>query len=64
MGFTKTDTIYVVQINYKTASDIKRVSRYRYNSREKAESAVQYFKKELEGYIDYITMIKEKIDIL
>lgn len=64
MGFRKTNTIYIVQINYKTTSDIKHVSRYRYNSCEKAESAVQYFKKELEEYIDCITIIKEKIDIL
>lgn len=64
MSFTKTNTIYIVQINYRAMSDVRHVSRFRYDSREKAESAIQQFKKELGRLINCITVIKEELDIL
>jgi len=64
MNFTKTNTIYIVQINYKAMSDVRHVSRFRYDSREKAESAAQHFKKELGKLISCITIIKEELEIL
>ena len=64
MKFTKTNTIYIVELNYKMSNNIKHVSRFRYDSRERAESTIRYFKKELGKLIDYITLTKEELEIL
>lgn len=64
MNFTKTNTIYIVELNYKMMNNVKHVSRFRYDSREKAGSAIQHFKKELGKLIDCITLTKEELEIL
>lgn len=64
MNFTKTNTIYIVEINYKVMNDIKHVSRFRYDTREKAEHAIQDFKKGLGKLIDYVILTKEELEIL
>lgn len=64
MNLTRTNTIYTVEINYRVMNNVKHVSRFRYDSREKAESAVQHFKKELGRLIDFIVITKEELGIL
>lgn len=64
MGFTRTNTIYIVELNYKVVNDVRRVSRFRYDSREKAEDAILHFKKELGKLISYVVLTKEELEIL
>lgn len=64
MNFTETNTIYIVELNYKMMNNVKHVSRFRYDTREKAESATQHFKKELGKLIDYVIITKEELNIL
>lgn len=64
MNFTKTNTIYIVELNYKMMNNVKHVSRFRYDSREKAENATQHFKKEMGRLIDYVILTKEELEIL
>lgn len=64
MSFTRTNTIYIVELNYKAVNNVRHVSRFRYDSREKAESAILHFKKELGKLISYIVLTKEELEIL
>lgn len=65
MNFEQDLKIYVVEIDYKTVNPkLKRLTRYRYNSRDKAETAAQRFQEELGSLINHITITKENLELL
>lgn len=65
MNFTRSNTIYTVELHYdEKFSKYKSISRYRYDSLEKAEDAANLFKAQLGELITNIIITKENLEIL